>query len=222
MRSFELTAQIERLTASGIGRIQGISDEVYRNIWPKTAEMPAKHEERFDRALIVDAFPLYPMYNAVDHGDRRVTLPVRLLPLRGRGKPTAFAFGREDEPALAPLEHRQHAHLLRYVIFWQAGERWKGSSPNAMRTRFDPDECGLRLNEGLHLALQEEELLKKRRLPLSDRMNAHGETHFVQWDGLTPSFTFSYGMFAELEGVPSRAREVIPVSTEDQDFFLKE
>jgi hypothetical protein len=222
MRSFDLTPQIERLVASGIGRIQRISDAVYRNIWPKTVEMPEKLEGRFDRALCVDAFPLYPMHTAVDRGSRRVTLPVRLLPLPGRDKPTAVTFEAADDDALAPLEHRRHAQLVRYVIFWQAGERWKGSSPNAMRTRFDADECALRLNEGLHLPLQEEALLRKRRIPLSDRMTDIGETHFLEWVGLIPSFSLLYGMFADLDGVPSRAREVIPVSTEHQDFFLTE
>jgi len=221
MRPFDLEPQIERLIASGIGRIQRISDDVYRKIWPKIVVMPEKLDGRFDRALCVDAFPLYPMHTVVDRGDRRETLPVRLLPMPGRDKPASVAFGQEDEQALAPLEHRQHAQLMRYVVFWQAGERWKGSSPNALRSRFDADECGLRLNEGLHLALQEEELLKKRHLPLSDRMYDRGETYFAHWGGATPSFTLSYGMFAELDGVHSRAREVIPVSTEDQDFYLK-
>jgi hypothetical protein len=222
MRPFDLTSQIERLTASGIGRIQGISDDVYRNIWPKTVEMPSKLEDRFDRALIVDAFPLYPLHTAFDRGSRRVTRPVRLLPLPRTDKPTSAWFEHED--AVAPLAVRTHVHLLRYVIFWQAGERWKGSSPNAMRSRFDPDECGLRVNEGLHLPLQEEDLVRKRVIPLADIMYGHGEVYRVEWPetAKAPFFNTGFGMFVDLDGVPSRAREVIPVSTEDQDFFLKE
>lgn len=223
MRSFDLTEQIERLTASGLGRIQRIQDDVYRKLWPKTVELPERHEGRFDRALIVDAYPLTPMYHPVDHGGRRESLPVRLVPMPRESKPTMVVFGREDREAVEPVVHAKHGEILRYVIFWQAGERWKTRSPNAMRSRFDADECGLRLNEGLHLALQEEALMRARRIALAAHMSERGETHFAQWDsGSIPSFTTGYGMFSDLDGVPSRAKDVIVVSTEDQDFFLKD
>ena len=220
MRSFDLTAQIERLIVSGIGRIQGISDDVYRKLWPESVEMPERYEGRFDRALIVDVFPLYPMRTAVDHGDRRVTLPVRLMPMPGQDKPTTVAFDPDADIALAPPLHPRLGDLLRYVIFWQAGERYKGRSPNAMHSRFADDERGLGLNEALHLALQEEEMLKIRRIPLADRLYERGEAYFVQWTEAIPSFSLAFGMFAELDGVPSRALSMIPVSTEHQDFFL--
>lgn len=222
MRPFDLTPQIDRLVRAGMPRIQRMTEDVYRRLWPETVEPPATHAGRFDRVLCVDAFPLYPLHTAVDRGSRRVTLPVRLVPLPSADKPMPFAF-TDDAAPLDPIEDPHgRGPLLRYVVFWQAGERWKTRSPNAMRTRFDADECGLRLNEALHLALQEEALLRARRIPLAAHMDERGETWFAHWDqGLSPSFTRGYGMFAELEGVPSRAKEVIPVSTEDQDFFLK-
>lgn len=221
MRSFDLAPQIERLIASGIGRIQRIQDDVYRDLWPKSVEMPEALEGRFDRALCVDAFPLYPMHTAVDREDRRVTMPVRLVPMPGQDKPTSFAFGEGIGDELDPIVHRELGPLLRYIVFWQAGERWKARSPNAMRSRFDADECGLGLLEALHLPLQEESLLKKRRLALAAHMDDRGEAYFASWDGLKPAFVRAPGMFAELDGVPSRAKRVIPVSTEDQDLFLK-
>lgn len=222
MRSFDLTPQIERLVASGLGRIQRISDDVYRKLWPATVEMPARYEGRFDRALCVDAFPLHPLTTVVDDAAGRPShRPVRLLPLPGFDKPKSVMFGRSCAEALMPADFNDAP--IRYILFWQAGERWKTYSPNTARSRFDADECGLRLNEGLHLPLQEEALLRKRRLPLVAHMNAHGETYFAAWDnGPIPTFHASYGMFVEMDGVPSRAKEVIVVSTEDQDFFLKD
>lgn len=222
MRTFDLTAQIERLTASGIGRFQRLQDDVYRKLWPKSVELPKEHEGRFDRALIVDAFPRYPAHSGKEQDGHRAILPVRLLPLPGRDTPIGVSFGREDGEALAPYRHPQHGELLRYVIFWQAGQRWKSRSPNAMRSRFDADECGLRLNEGLHLPLQEETLIRERRLPLSGHMNGRGESHFIHWADAIPSFSVMDGMFAELEGVPSRAKAVVAVSTEEKNLFLKD
>lgn len=221
MRSFDLAPQIERLIASGIGRIQRIADDVYRGIWPTTVELPETLEGRFDRALCVDAFPLFPMHTAVDRGSRRETLPVRLMPLPGQDKPISVAFGDRIGDELDPVVHRELGPLLRFVVFWQAGERWKARSPNAMRSRFDADECGLGLIEALHLPLQEEALLKRRRLALAAHMDDRGEAYFAAWDGLKPAFVRAPGMFAELDGVPSRAKRVIPVSTEEQDLFLK-
>ena len=223
MRSFDLTPQIERLTASGLGRIQGISDDVYRNIWPKTVEMPRKHEGRFDRALCVDAFPLYPMHTAVDRGSRRETLPVRLLPLPGSDKPTAASFDRADEDGLQPLEAPGRGQLLRYVLFWQSGERWPHASPNSAHARFEADERGLRLNEALHLPLQEEACVRGRDVPIAFDPDPVGLIPFLWWDAgkATPCFEARFGMFVMPGGVPSCAREVIAVSTEDQDFFLK-
>lgn len=220
-RSFDLTEPVEKLIRAGMGRIQRMSDDVYRNLWPKSVELPEKHAGRFDRVLLVDAFPPHPIRGACDHDGRRSTFPVRLMPLPYRDKPELIAFGVGEDEVFDPSVHARHGELLRYVLFWQAGERWKHRSPNAVRSRFDADERGLRVVEGLHLPLQEEELVRSRRLPLADHQYDRGETYFLSWaERPLPTITLTFGMFAEMEGVPSCAKEVIPVSTEFQDFFL--
>lgn len=225
MRSFDLAPQIERLVAAGIGRIQRIEDDVYRKLWPATVEMPAKYDGRFDRVLCVDIFPLYPMRTAVDdRRGRRTTLPVRLLPLPGASKPTAVAFDRAEEAGLEPIDLPGKGQLLRYVIFWQAGERWTETSPNAAHARFAADECGLTPNEALHLPLQEEEYVRGRDIALAYGPDAYGMIPFLWWEAkeALPEFQARFGMFVLPHGIPSRAKEVIPVSTEYEDFYLKD
>lgn len=221
MRSFDITEQIERLIRAGIPAVQGIPNDDYRRLWPTKIEGPTGFASLFDRAMCIDAFPLYPMSIAADRGNRRVMLPTRLLPLPGQNRPKALVFGRDEDHEVSPLMDPQMGEVLRYVIFWQFGERWRAMSPNAARARMDEEECGLRLNEGLHLALQEEALFKKRgRIPLAGHMNERGETYFAEWeDGGFPSFRQGFGQHAELYGIPTRATEVLIVSIEDLDFF---
>jgi|GEM_PF-4474025 len=223
-RSFDLTPQIDRLVASGIGRIQRIGDDVYRKLWPATVALPPALEDRFDRALCVDAFPPYPMHTAVDRGDRRETLPVRLLPLPGTDKPAVVTFDRADEHDLDPLSVPGYGTLVRYVLFWQSGWRWAQASPNSAHARFSSDERGLRLNEALHLPLQAEDCVRGRDVPIAHAPDPVGLIQFLWWEEgrPTPCFETRFGMFVVPGGVPSCARQVIPVSTEHQDFFLKD
>lgn len=225
MRSFDLRPQIERLVAAGVGRIQRIQEDVYRKLWPETVEMPAAYEGRFDRALCVDAFPIHPMHTAVDdHRGRRISVPLRLLPLGHLDKPTALAFEQADEAGLEPLHVPGFGTLIRYVIFWQTGERWGAVSPNAAHARFSADECGLRLNEALQLPLQEEALVRSHDVPITHEPDPHGVIPYLWWekDHETPTFQARFGIFQVPGGVPSRAKRVIVVSTEHHDFFLKE
>lgn len=223
MRTFDLTPQIERLVASGLGRIQRISDDVYRKLWPASVSLPEELEGRFDRALCVDAHPLHPMHTAVDRGTRRETVPIRLLPLPGSDKPSAIAIERADEEGLDPLVVADEP-LMRYVVFWQSGGRWADHSPNSAHARFDPDERGLLINEALHLPLQEEALIRGRDTPIAYRPDPTGLVPFLWWDhgAPTPVIEARFGMFVVPGGVPSCAKRVIPVSTEFQDFFLKD
>ncbi|MFA5854317.1 MAG: hypothetical protein WC866_04520 [Patescibacteria group bacterium] len=222
MRTFYPKTQVDRLIASGIGRLQGIADEDYRCLWPLAINLPEQHEGRFEHMLLVDAFPLHPIPSPIDYGTRRVTRPCRYLPLPDSETPQMMMFEKADELTLCPTVHPQHGELLRYIVFWQPGTRWPGTSANTARAKFAADECGLRLIEGLHLALQEPALVRARKLPLCDVVDEHGQTHFVHWMyGPTPLFSTAFGMFTEEEGVPSRAKEVVPVSTEDTNFFYK-
>lgn len=222
MSSFDLTEQIERLVGAGMPHIQGIPDDTYRSLWPAKIERPPGFGSSFDRALCIDAFPLYPAHIAVDRGSRRVLLPTRLLPLPGQSSPSEIVFGSSERHVVGPLVDPKLGEILRYVIFWQSGERWKGMSPNAAYVRMDEEECGLHLNEGLHLVLQENGLLKERgSIPLVGHMNERGETYFVRWeDSGVPSFHQSFGNYVETHGTPTRAKEVLIVSIEDLDFFL--
>jgi hypothetical protein len=224
LRTFDLGEQVDRLTRSGYPRLQRMTEETYRKLWPTKVELPEKYEGRFDRALVVDAFPSYPIWHPAEREGRTFQFPVRLLPLPRNGSPIWCTFD-EDTPLdlLEPPLHPDRGYLLRYVVFWQAGERRTGASPNALRGRLPPDERCLGFCEGLMLPLQEEMLVRTRSLMLGAAARDDA-VHVIRWPKRkeTPVVMEVPGAFMPEHGLPTCGTEVVPVSTEHADLFLTE